>query len=158
MLMLFHLLIKILAEVDKITLMSGYEILNYLSLLTIGISGLSILAGLFFIKTGRRELHKKSMINASVFALIFVALYIIKNLLFPASKYEGPHRGLFLFVLWSHTALAIINFPLAVITLRYALKGTFDRHRKIAPITAGVWLYVAFTGWLIYFFMQWLNR
>jgi putative membrane protein len=138
--------------------MTGYETINYLSLITIGISGLSIIAGLYFIKTGRRELHRKAMINASVFALLFVALYLLKNALFPTSKYEGPYRSLFLFILWSHTALAILNFPLAAITLRYALKGVFDKHKRIAPITAGVWLYVAFTGWLIYFFMQWLNQ
>jgi putative membrane protein len=138
--------------------MTGYETINYLSLITIGISGLSIIAGLYFIKTGRRESHRKAMINASVFALLFVALYLLKNALFPTSKYEGPYRSLFLFILWSHTALAILNFPLAVITLRYALKGVFDKHKRIAPITAGVWLYVAFTGWLIYFFMQWLNQ
>ncbi|MEZ0360982.1 MAG: DUF420 domain-containing protein [Hydrogenobacter sp.] len=138
--------------------MTAYSFVNYLSLLTIGVSGLSVIVGLFFIKNGRRDLHKKAMINASIFALIFVALYLLKNALFPTSKYEGPYRNVFLFVLWSHTALAIINFPLAIITLRYALKGIFEKHRKIAPITAGVWLYVAFTGWIIYFFMQWLNR
>ncbi|SNZ11658.1 DUF420 domain-containing protein [Hydrogenobacter hydrogenophilus] len=138
--------------------MTGYEAINYLSLITIGISGLSVVAGLYFIKTGRRELHKKTMINASVFALLFVGLYLLKNALFPTSKYEGPYKSLFLFILWSHTALAILNFPLAVITLRYALKGVFDKHKRIAPITAGVWLYVALTGWLIYFFMQWLNH
>jgi putative membrane protein len=47
-----------------------------------------------------------------------------------------------------------VNFPLAVITLRYAFKNMFEKHRKIAPITAFVLLYVAITGWLIYFFMQ----
>jgi putative membrane protein len=51
-----------------------------------------------------------------------------------------------------------VNFPLAVITLRYAFKNMFEKHRKIAPITAFVWLYVAITGWIIYFFMQWLNK
>jgi putative membrane protein len=92
----------------------GYSLLNYLSLITIGISGLSILAGLFFIKKGKREIHRFFMINASIFA--------------------------------------------AVITLRYAFKNMFEKHRKIAPISAFVWLYVAITGWLIYFFMQWLNK
>jgi len=135
-----------------------YSFINYLSLITIGISGISVLLGLFFIKTGRRELHRKAMITASLFALIFVGLYLIKTALFPTSKYSGPYKSLFLFILWSHTALAIVNFPLAVITLRYALKGVFEKHKKIAPITAGVWLYVVITGWIIYFFMQYLNR
>jgi putative membrane protein len=132
-------------------------------MLTISISGLAIVLGVFLIRAGKREAHKKAMITASVFALIFVFLYILRNVLqaqglVPVGKYEGPYRGLFLFILWSHTALAIVNFPLAVITLRYALKGLFEKHRKIAPITAFVWIYVAVTGWLIFYFMQFLNR
>jgi putative membrane protein len=136
----------------------GYSLLNYLSLITIGISGLSILAGLFFIKKGKREAHKFFMINASIFALVFVLLYVLKSILYPPQSYTGPYRGLFLFILWTHSILAIVNFPLAVITLRYAFKNMFEKHRKIAPITAFVWLYVAITGWIIYFFMQWLNK
>jgi len=132
--------------------------INYLSLITIGISGLSILSGLIFIKLKRRDIHKFFMINASIFALIFVLLYVIKTLLYPPQPYTGPYKGLFLFILWTHTILAIINFPLAVITLRYAFKGLFDKHKKIAPVTAFVWLYVAITGWMIYYFMQWLNK
>ncbi len=137
--------------------------ITLLSMLTISVSGIAIVLGVFLIKSGRREAHKKAMITASVFALIFVFLYILRNILqaqglVPVGKYEGPHRGLFLFILWSHTTLAIVNFPLAVITLRYAFKGVFERHRKIAPITAFVWIYVAVTGWLIFYFMQFLNQ
>jgi len=135
-----------------------YSLINYLSLITIGISGLSILSGLIFIKLKKRDIHKFFMINASIFALVFVLLYVIKTLLYPHQPYTGPYKGLFLFILWTHTILAIINFPLAVITLRYAFKGLFDKHKKIAPVTAFVWLYVAITGWMIYYFMQWLNK
>ncbi len=132
-------------------------------MLTISVSGIAIVLGVILIKAGKRQAHKRAMITASVFALIFVFLYILRNLLqaqglVPVGRYEGPYRGLFLFILWSHTALAIVNFPLAVITLRYALKGLFERHRKIAPITAFVWIYVAITGWLIFYFMQFLNQ
>lgn len=137
-------------------------LVSLLSMLTISVSGIAILVGLFLIKTGRREAHKRAMITASVFALVFVVLYLIKNYLqrtglLPLESYVGPYRGLFLFILWSHTVLAVLNFPLAVITLNYAFKNTFEKHRRIAPITAFVWIYVAVTGWLIYFFMQFLN-
>ncbi|WP_448587955.1 DUF420 domain-containing protein [Thermocrinis sp.] len=134
------------------------SILNYLSLITIAISGLLLITGIVFIKLGKREIHKTCMIGASVFALIFVGLYLLRTALLPHTPYTGPYRPLFLAILWTHTAMAIINFPLAVMTLRYAFKGIFEKHRKIAPITAFVWLYVVITGWLIYYFMQWLNR
>ncbi len=68
----------------------GYSLLNYLSLITIGISGLSILAGLFFIKKGKREIHRFFMINASIFTLVFVLLYVLKSILYPHSLTQDP--------------------------------------------------------------------
>lgn len=139
------------------------ELITILSMTTIAISGLAIVSGVFLIKTGKRDAHKKAMITASVFALIFVFLYVLRNFLqaqglIPVGKYEGPNKSLFLFILWSHTILAIINLPLAIITLRYAFKGLFEKHKKIAPITAFVWIYVAITGWLIFYFMKFQNQ
>ncbi|MFN3976951.1 MAG: DUF420 domain-containing protein [Aquificaceae bacterium] len=138
-------------------------LVSILSMLTIAVSGIAIIVGIFLIKLGKREAHKRAMITASIFALIFVFLYLLRNFLqaqglVPVGKYTGPYKGLFLFILWSHTFLAIINFPLAVMTLRYAFKGVFERHKRIAPITAFVWIYVAITGWLIFYFMQFLNQ
>lgn len=131
-----------------------YEILTILSLISIGLSGLLILTGIVLIKLGLREFHKRAMITASVLALIFVILYVIKSALYPPKHYTGNYKNLYYFVLWSHTILAILNFPLAVYTIYLGLKGKYDRHRKIAPVTAAVWIYVAVTGWMIYFFLN----
>ncbi|MBI5235129.1 MAG: DUF420 domain-containing protein [Deltaproteobacteria bacterium] len=122
------------------------------SRLTIALSGLLILTGVMLIKTGNRDWHKRSMISACALALIFVALYLVKSAYFPPKKYAGDHRGLYFFILWSHTALSLVNLPLAVITVYLAVKRRFDRHVRVAPYTAGVWMYVAASGWLIYFF------
>ena len=131
-----------------------YEVITILSLVSIGLSGLFILTGLIFIKLGKREVHKKLMLTASFLALIFVILYLIKSSLYPPKKYTGEYKTLYYFVLWSHTIFAIINFPLAVYTVFLGLKGIYEKHRKIAPITAFVWIYVAITGWMIYFFLN----
>ncbi len=128
------------------------EILIYLSLITIAISGLSIIAGIIFILLRKKQWHHRAMISACIFAIIFVVLYLIRTMIIPTKPYEGPMKGLFSFILWSHTILAIINFPLAVVTVRYAFKENFEKHKKIAPVTALVWIYVAVTGWLIYLF------
>jgi len=129
-----------------------YSLLLYGSLVTIGISGFCILSGVILIKLRQKEIHKWAMISASFFALIFVGFYVARTSIFPHTKYEGSYRGLYLTTLWSHTFLSVINFPMAVVTLYSGLRGRFDRHKKIAPYTAGVWIYVAATGWLIYFF------
>ncbi|MFQ5586216.1 MAG: DUF420 domain-containing protein [Thermodesulfobacteriota bacterium] len=127
-------------------------LLLYTSLATIGLSGLLIITGIVLIRKGCRAYHKKAMLSASLFALIFVGLYLIRSSLFPPERYAGEYRTLFLAILWSHTFLAVVNFPMAVYTIYLGLKERFDRHKKIAPYTAGVWIYVAITGWAIYLF------
>ncbi len=131
-----------------------YEVLTLLSTTTIALSGLLILTGMVLIKLGKRELHKKAMLTASFLALLFVVLYLVKSSLYPPRKYEGEHRALYLFILWSHTIMSIINLPLAIYTVYLGLRGRYEKHRKVAPITAVVWIYVALTGWMIYFFLN----
>ncbi len=132
----------------------SYELLTFLSLVTIGASGALILMGLFFIKTGRTKLHKVSMLSASFLALLFLVFYGMKYFMYPPKPYDGPYKGLYMFVLVSHSILAAINLPLAVITVFLGLTNRLSRHRRIAPITAGVWIYVAVTGWMIYAFLK----
>jgi protein SCO1/2/putative membrane protein len=42
---------------------------------------------------------------------------------------------------------------LAVITLRWALKGDFKKHKAIARITFPIWLYVSVTGVVVYWIL-----
>ena len=127
-------------------------ILSLFSRITIAFSGIFIITGVVLVKTGRKESHKRVMLGAVTLALIFVTLYIVKSSLFPPERYAGAYRGLYLFNLWSHTVLSLVNLPLAVITVYLGLKGRFPGHKRIAPYTAGVWVYVALSGWLIFFF------
>lgn len=134
--------------------MDVYRFLLYSSLMTIGASGLLIISGLFFIKTGHKDYHKKAMLSASFLALIFVVLYLIKSSQFPPQKYAGNYRLLYQFILWSHTFLSAANIPMAIITIYLALKEKLDIHKRIAPYTAAIWIYAAITGWLIRAFLQ----
>jgi putative membrane protein len=128
--------------------------LVYASLLTIATSGILILTGVVLVLLGYQDWHKRAMLTASAFALVFVMLYLVKSSLYPPRGYAGDHRKFYFFVLWSHTALAALNLPVAGYTIYLGLKERLDRHRKIAPFTAGVWIYVAITGWMIYFFLH----
>jgi putative membrane protein len=92
------------------------------------------------------------MLLASFLAVIFVILYIARTSLFPIERYAGEHRGIYLSVLWSHTVLSLVNLPLAVITVYLAFKARFAGHKRIAPYTAAVWIYVAASGWTIFLF------
>ena len=132
----------------------SYELLTALSLLTIGASGVLILTGLYLVKTGRRELHKRAMLTASFLALLFLIFYLIKYFSYPPKTYGGPFKGLYLFIVISHSILAALNIPLAIVTVFLGITGRLSKHRKVAPVTAAVWVYVALTGWLIYAFLK----
>lgn len=125
-------------------------VLLYTSLATIGGSGVAIIAGVFFISFGWKVRHRRAMLAASILAVVFVGLYLTRSSLFPIHRYGGEHRTFFLSVLWSHTFLSVVNFPLAVVTIYLAFKGRFKSHRRIAPYTAAVWIYVAASGWTVY--------
>jgi uncharacterized membrane protein YozB (DUF420 family) len=62
----------------------------------------------------------------------------------------GAIRTVYLLILLTHTILAALVPPLAIVTLRRAWFGKFDRHRKIARWTLPVWLYVSVTGVVVY--------
>ncbi len=132
----------------------SYELLTILSLITIGASGILIVTGLFLIKLGRQDLHKRVMLSASFLALLFLIFYLVKYFMYPPKLYNGPYKGIYLFVVISHSILAALNLPLAVVTVFLGLTDRLSKHRRIAPITAGVWIYVAVTGWLIFAFLK----
>jgi uncharacterized membrane protein YozB (DUF420 family) len=56
-------------------------------------------------------------------------------------------------ILISHTILAAVVPPLAIISLYRAWKGQFDKHRRIARWSFPIWLYVSITGVLVYWML-----
>ena len=63
---------------------------------------------------------------------------------------RGLSRPAYFLILITHTILAAVVVPFVLVTLARALKGRFDRHKKIAPYTFAIWMYVSVTGVVIY--------
>lgn len=101
-------------------------------------------------------LHKRSMLTATVFAALFLVVYVSRALLFETKVFAGDGwvRTLYLAILISHTILATLVGPFVLVTLRRALKGDFLKHRRIARLTFPMWLYVVVTGWIIYWMLH----
>lgn len=53
-------------------------------------------------------------------------------------------------LLISHTLLAAAVVPLVLLALTAALRGRFERHRRIARWAYPIWLYVSVTGVVVY--------
>ncbi|ABF44713.1 MULTISPECIES: DUF420 domain-containing protein [Deinococcus] len=144
-------------------------IINQWAVITIVLSGLTLLCGVWFIRRGNREAHMRAMLLASALATLFLVLYLTRLGLGYEKKYVGPAewRGAYFFLLISHILLAALNLPLALLALWNAWRGLkaagnlqhidapaarpwFNRHRAWVRWTVPVWLYVALTGWIIY--------
>jgi putative membrane protein len=124
-------------------------------------AGLIVLSGAFlligYVCIRRRQVvwHRRSMLTASLFATLFLIVYVTRAVLLPTRFFpgEGTIRLIYFGVLISHTVIAVLVAPLAFVTLRRALSGSFLKHRQIARVTLPMWLYTAATGWLVYFLL-----
>ena len=96
------------------------------------------------------------MLTATLFAALFLIVYVIRYLIFEPKIFagEGVVRVIYLVILISHTILATILGPFVLVVLYFAFKGRFDRHKLLARIAAPIWGYVVVTGWIIYLMLQ----
>lgn len=111
-----------------------------------------LIRGYFLIRQGRREEHKRTMLMAFTASVLFLISYLVYHYSVGSVKFQGQGaiRTVYFAILLTHTVLAAAVAPMAIITLRRALKGNLDGHSKLARITLPVWLYVSVTGVVIY--------
>jgi len=119
-----------------------------------GSSAVLIGTGYYFIKSGRRDAHKRMMIAAFVTSTLFLTSYLYYHLVLRAGvthfQGQGIWRPVYFSILISHTFLAAVVVPFILITLYRGLKGKFARHRAIARYTFPIWMYVSVTGVVIF--------
>lgn len=115
---------------------------------------LSLLAALLFIRSKNIAAHKASMLTAFGFTTLFLLSYVVYHTFKPGPVvYEGAYRGLYLFILLSHIALAPVVVPAALLSLYRGWMDQRDKHRRLVRWTWPLWFYVAVTGVLVYLFL-----
>lgn len=119
-----------------------------------GSSAVLIGCGLYCIRRRRREAHKRLMLSAFFTSSLFLVSYLYYHLVLHTGVTRFAGRGfarpVYFTILISHTILAAVVVPFILITLARALKGSFVRHKAIAPYTFAIWMYVSVTGVVIY--------
>jgi len=116
------------------------------------ISFVLLMIGYRMIKQRRIAAHKACMMTAFGVSILFLASYLTYRF-FGSEKHfggQGLIRPVYFFILITHIILAVTVPFLASTTLYYALKGRFDKHRRIARITFPIWVYVSVTGVIVY--------
>ncbi len=115
-------------------------------------SAVLLITGYTLIRKGRRQAHQRVMLTAFTVSILFLISYLVYHSQVGSVHYPhtGAIRTVYLTILATHTILAAAVPILAIITLRRALKGRFDRHRRLARWTLPIWLYVSVTGVVVY--------
>ncbi len=67
---------------------------------------------------------------------------------------QGIIKPIYFFILISHSILAAIIVPLALFTLVWGWTNQIQKHRRIALWTMPIWLYVSFTGVIVFLMME----
>jgi protein SCO1/2/putative membrane protein len=119
-----------------------------------GIAAALLIWGYTLIRRKQIQKHRKVMISAFITSCLFLICYLTYHAQagIGSTRFRGTGliRPIYFTILISHTILAATVPFLAVITLRRAVKGKFDRHRAIARWTLPIWLYVSVTGVVVY--------
>lgn len=140
--------------------MSLDRILAYINEFCMLASVAWIAVGWWRIKHHRVRAHRAAMLTGSAFAAAFFVTYVLKTLLVGDSTFGGPRslNAAYLAFLQIHVTLATVAAVLGVITLRYAFRANFRRHRRWAPWTAGMWFVAAGTGLVVFLLLYVVYR
>ncbi len=119
------------------------------------ISAIFLVIGYIFIRRRNIAAHKRCMLTAFAASILFLISYLTYHYHAGVRRFtgQGALRTAYLSILFSHTVLAVVIVPLALITLSRALRGAFDRHVPIARRTLPIWLYVSVTGVVVYWML-----
>ncbi len=118
-----------------------------------GSTAVLLLMGRFFISKKQVQWHRFTMMAAFVLSAVFLISYVIYHSSTPNSTYEGTLGWLYFPILISHILLSIPVLPLAMFAIYRGMTNEIVKHKKIVRWTYPIWLYVAFTGVLVYAFM-----
>ncbi len=143
--LLHELKIKVEVEFDVHIFAKINAIIN-------GIVATLLLLGIYFVKSKKYILHKKTMNLAIILSLLFLLSYIAHHILTESTAFgrSGAIMYVYYIILISHILLAGLSLPFILFTAYRASISEFSAHKKMAKYVFPVWLYVAVTGVVVY--------
>ncbi len=117
-----------------------------------GLTAILLLTGYYLILQRKRALHKKIMLCAFSTSILFLTSYLYYHAHVGSVPFKGTGviRPIYFTILISHTILAVVIVPMAIVTLTRGLSSRFDKHKRLARVTLPIWLYVSLTGVIVY--------
>ncbi|MED0667200.1 DUF420 domain-containing protein [Bacillus badius] len=127
-------------------------ILPTISTSFIVLSAITVAIGWGQIKQRKIEQHKKTMLLAAVFAVIFFVIYASRTIFIGNTAFGGPDdiKIYYTVFLIFHITLATVGAVLGIWTIILGLKNNLEKHRKFGPVTSIIWFFTAITGVAVY--------
>jgi len=121
-----------------------------------GTTFLFLIMAVIAIKKKKVTIHRTFMLIALVLSSLFLVSYVVYHFTHPSAKFlgEGAVRYIYFSILISHIILSVPVIPLALLSVYRGWTDDIKRHKKIVKFAFPIWLYVSFTGVLVYLFMQ----
>lgn len=131
------------------------QTLTLITTSTIVASGLCLAVGWLLIRRRQITAHRNLMLAATALAAVFLVAYVSRWYLYGSKPFDGTGgwRTLYLGILLPHILLAMVVGPLALYQIFLGFRGRFSRHRRLGRITVPIWLFVAASGWAIYYLL-----
>jgi len=149
-----NLLIGLAYFIPTIAISEGYDFsyIPKLNAILNALTFLSLVGALIAIKKKKIIIHRNFIFAALIFTGIFLGSYLLYHFTTPSTKFGGTGliKGVYLTILLTHIILAALIVPLALISIARGLNMKVEKHRKITKWVMPIWLYVSFTGVLIY--------
>jgi putative membrane protein len=116
------------------------------------LSAVTVAIGWIQIKQRKIETHKKTMLVAGIFALIFFIIYASRTVFIGNTSFGGPNHMKIYYTLFLifHITLATTGAVFGLVSIITGLKSKLVIHRKIGPITSVIWFFSAITGIAVY--------
>lgn len=137
--------------------MSAVEVFPPLNATLNALSGILLLIAYRSIRAKKIAQHKRFMLAACTTSILFLICYVtyhtIRGGVVTRFAGTGAWKTLYLAILTSHTILAVVIVPLAIVSVVNGLKMRVPQHRRVAKWTFPLWMYVSVTGVLVYFFL-----
>lgn len=118
-----------------------------------GSTFMCLIFALVAIKKKNVKLHKSLNSTAMLLSLVFLLSYVLYHTLAGSTSYGGEYTGVYYFVLATHIILAGLSLPFILFAYYRGFIGDNEKHKKIVKFTYPIWLYVAFTGVVVYLFL-----
>ena len=133
-------------------------------------TGVLLIAGGIAIKLRKKKVHSTLMKLAFTISSAFLLSYVVYHFtshhtLYGDINHDGvvseaeavgiaDSKSTYLLILGSHIILAIVSFPLILFSIISAVFQQFTLHKRLVKWTYPMWLYVCFTGPIVYSFIS----